>query len=89
MSNDNYAPWPEGYQTLEVAEISHVAYKPETKQAIILFESTVGLKVALVADLSALNRALLQLQSDPLQTRVGLVAHDELQRQLDEDKKSE
>ncbi|MGY4370885.1 hypothetical protein ACVW1A_006950 [Bradyrhizobium sp. LB1.3] len=38
-----------------------------------MFESTLGQKVALVADMNALNAALLQLQTDPLQTQIGVV----------------
>ena len=49
---------------------------PDKKQAVILFESTMGQKVALVADMNALNRALLQLQSDPMQKRVGVISGD-------------
>jgi len=72
--NDNrdYAPWPEGYSTLEIDEISHIAYVPDKQQAVILFTSTLGQKVALVASLADLNRAVLQLQTDPLQTRAQL-----------------
>ena len=66
---DDYAPIPEGYQMLEVGEITHVAYKHETGQAIIWLTSTNGLKVAVFSDLAALNRAVLQIQNDPLQTR--------------------
>lgn len=76
-SNDNYAPGPDGYQALEVAEITHVAYKPETGQAIIWLESTLGQKVALFANMNALNAALLQLQTHPLQTRIGVIKSEE------------
>lgn len=69
MTNDNYEPMPEGYEALEIAEITHVAYAPEKEQAIIWFTSTQGQKVALVAPLAGLNRAVLQIQTDPLQTR--------------------
>jgi len=70
MPNDNYEPTPDDYQAVEVAHISHVAYKPETRQAIIWFTSTMDQKIALVAPMADLNRAVLQLQTDPLQTRV-------------------
>lgn len=33
-------------------------------------------EVALLAEMNALNPALLQLQTDPLQTRIGLIEGD-------------
>lgn len=69
MSNDNYVPMPEGYAALEISSISNVAYVPDKSQAVIWCESTQGQKVALVCDMAALNRAVIQLQNDPLQTR--------------------
>ena len=71
--SEEYAPFPPDYATLEVAEISHVAYVPDKKQAVIWFESTLGQKVALVAPLADLNRAVLQIQTDPMQTRLRVV----------------
>jgi hypothetical protein len=71
MTNDNYTPWPEGYEVCEIAEIAYIAYKSETRQAIILFTSTTGQKVCLISDLAALNQAVLQIQTDSLQTHAA------------------
>ena len=68
-----YAPFPPGYEACEIAQISHIAYQPEKRQAIIWFESTMGQKICLVAPLADLNRAVLQLQTDPMQTRLRVV----------------
>lgn len=70
MSID-YAPWPEDYSAIRVAEMSHIAAVDDGKCAI-WFVSEAGQKICLVAPLSGLNRALMQLQSDPLQTRPRL-----------------
>jgi hypothetical protein len=69
MSKAEYAPYPPDHAVLEIAEISAVCYAPEGAKAVIWFTSTMGQKVALVAPLTDLNLALMQIQSDPTQTR--------------------
>lgn len=58
-----YEPFPPGFQTLDVAEISHVAHTPDGR-ALIWMESTAGLKVCLAIDLIALERAVMQIAID-------------------------
>lgn len=73
MTDQTYAPWPAGYESLTVEHIDGVAYVPDGKNGVILFTSTAGQKVCLVAPLADLNRAVLQIQSDPSQTRLRVI----------------
>jgi hypothetical protein len=61
-----YAPFPPGFQTLDVAEISHVARTPDGR-ALIWMQSTAGLKVCLAIDLIALERAVCQIEGEQQQ----------------------
>ena len=65
--------FPPDHAVLQIEEITHVCYVPDTQQAVIWFTSTRGQKVALVSPLADLNRAVLQLQSDPMQTRLRAI----------------
>ncbi len=54
---------PEGYQTLDVAEMTHVGLSPENK-AVIWMQSTTGLKVCLAVNLTDLERAIKSIRID-------------------------
>jgi len=57
------AAWPPGYEALAVKSIDGVAYVPDGSRAVILFTSTAGQKVCLVAPMTDLGRAVAQIHA--------------------------
>jgi len=65
MSEQKHAPWPPGYEAVEVSQIDAVAFVPDGRRGVVLFTSTLGQKVCLVAPVDDLACAVAQIQANP------------------------
>ncbi len=75
---DDLTDWPEGFEALEIDEVTFVALEPETGRVIILTQSSVGQKIAVMIRAADLARINITLQRDIIpqcQPEPGQTAH--------------